>query len=161
MAENYSCFVLKGTLPHSADTHDTLVTGGDLATLEIAYIKGHVPEHISDQDALIKWWDSLSEEEKNAIMCDVYEYSQSENERQGREEWHRKKFRTPGWRAGLAATIPTIFAIRWLVYASGAQKWWAIAIFLVGGFLMRLFINLYDRLRGNPRRLPIENKTSK
>lgn len=75
------------------------------------------------------------------------------DEWQRREEWHRNKFKTPGWRAGLAGTLPAITAIRWLVYAPGWHKLWAIAIFIGGMFLMRLLINLYDKLRGNPRRV--------
>ena len=32
-------------------------------------------------------------------------------------------------------------------------NWEAVAIFLGGGILMRFLINLYDRVRGNPRRV--------
>ncbi|MBL7062463.1 MAG: hypothetical protein ISS54_06985 [Dehalococcoidia bacterium] len=112
--------------------------------LFMAYRQGHI--NSLDTNALWKWWNDLPLDKKKAIANTIL------MERK-REEWHKKKFSMLGWRAWLAGTIPALFAIRWLIYATGAQKWWAVAILLGGGILMRLLINLYDRMRGNPRRV--------
>jgi len=118
------------------------------ALLRIAYLRGHIPKDVYlDRNALMRWWDSLDEPKKSEILEDCATYIEAEN------EWHKKKFSVAGWRAWLAGTIPAVFAIRWLVYAPGEQKWWAIAIFLGGALIMRWLINLYDNLRGNPRRV--------
>lgn len=112
--------------------------------LYMAYRQGYISDF--NIDALWKWWDSLADDKKVAIASAIIT-------EQRREEWHKKKFSILGWRAWLAGTIPAVFAIRWLVYAPGGQKWWAVAIFLGGGIVMRWLINIYDNLRGNPRRV--------
>jgi len=112
--------------------------------LYMAYRQGYISDF--DEDALWKWWDSLADDKKAAIASAILT-------EQKRAEWHRNKFKTLGWRVGLAGTIPAVFAIRWLVYAPGGQKLWAIAIFLGGAIIMRWLINLYDNLRGNRRRV--------
>jgi hypothetical protein len=112
--------------------------------LYMAHRLGYISDF--DEDALWKWWDSLAPDKKKTIVSGILI-------EQKREEWHRNKFKTLGWRVWLAGTIPAVFAIRWLVYATGGQKLWAIAIFLGGAIIMRWLINLYDNLRGNPRRV--------
>ncbi len=119
--------------------------------LNIAYLRGHIPKDVYfNRNALMRWWDRIDDERRNKIVSDCIAFIKAEDERQ---EWHKKKFSITGWRAWLAGTIPALVAIRWLVYAPGEQKWWAIAIFLGGGILMRWLINIYDNLRGNPRRV--------
>lgn len=112
--------------------------------LYMAHRLGYISDF--DEDALWKWWDSLAPDKKEAIASGILI-------EQKREEWHKKKFSITGWQAWLAGAIPVVFAIRWLVYAPSEQKWWAIAIFLGGAIIMRWLINLYDRLRGNPRQV--------
>ena len=125
----------------------------------ILFEKRYVPLEISSNPASLQaWWAGLKEERRQTISRDVVETAEFEHELvrreewQGkREEWHRNKFKG-GWRGWLGNWIPAITGIRWLVYAPGSQKWWAIAVFVGGSLLMHLVINAYDSLRENPKR---------
>ena len=107
----------------------------------ILFEKGYIPLEISSNpDSLQGWWTGLEEDRRQTISRDLMETIESRDGPRKREEWHRNKFKG-GWRSWLGNWIPAITGIRWLVYAPGSQKWWAIAVFVGGSLLMHLVIN--------------------
>jgi hypothetical protein len=101
---------------------------------------------IGDVAACQKWWGSLDEDVKPVVapfveMC---------VRRKRRDEFNKKKFRMVGWRGWAANVLPLMFGVHSLTYIG----WWGLPVFWIGGgIVMRLLINLYDNLRGNPRDL--------
>ena len=125
--------------------------------LYMEFMKGYIPdETYSNHNRLKEWWDNLDEWEKQQIILDDYKSDNAKVEQKiepqiephEHEEWEQNKYSRPGCRAGLAITLPVVFAIHSISYT---DWYWSMAIFVGGSIVMRLLINVFDKVIGNPR----------